>query len=89
MVVTLSVDWRENITAVWEVDIDTPRFVIESERIDCGAVDAAEPAILVVTEQAVRWQSGRMRRSRKPLNLQGFREFESHPHRQKIKDLAQ
>src|SRR5580658_10837037 len=30
----------------------------------------------------VRWQSGRMRRSRKPLNLYGFREFESHPHRQ-------
>jgi hypothetical protein len=29
-----------------------------------------------------------MRRSRKPLNLQGFREFESHPHRQKTKDLA-
>ena len=23
-----------------------------------------------------------MRRSRKPLNLYGFREFESHPHRQ-------
>jgi hypothetical protein len=31
--------------------------------------------------KTVRWQSGRMRRSRKPLNLYGFREFESHPHR--------
>ena len=32
----------------------------------------------------MRWQSGRMRRSRKPLNLHGFREFESHPHRQNL-----
>ena len=31
---------------------------------------------MVVTE---RWQSGRLRRSRKPLNLYGFREFESPP----------
>ena len=31
---------------------------------------------------AVRWQSGRMRRSRKPLNLHGFPGFESLPHRQ-------
>ena len=31
---------------------------------------------------AERWQSGRMRRSRKPLNLYGFREFESPPLRQ-------
>src|SRR4051794_29270734 len=28
-----------------------------------------------------------MRRSRKPLNLYGFREFESHPHRQLSKTL--
>ena len=28
---------------------------------------------------AERWQSGRLRRSRKPLNLYGFREFESPP----------
>ena len=33
------------------------------------------------SQDPVRWQSGRMRRSRKPLNLYGFREFESHPHR--------
>ena len=28
-----------------------------------------------------------MRRSRKPLNLHGFREFESHPHRQEIRNV--
>ncbi len=35
-------------------------------------------------EFTVRWQSGRMRRSRKPLTLHGVREFESHPHRHNI-----
>ena len=29
-----------------------------------------------------------MRRSRKPLNLHGFREFESHPHRQKLTQVT-
>src|SRR5580658_1089921 len=34
---------------------------------------------------AERWQSGRLRRSRKPLNLYGFREFESPPLRQPLR----